>query len=109
MTPWTVARQAPVSMGLPPGKNTGVLRHFHLQGIFPTQGSNPHFLHCGQILYRVTREAPQRWDFKIKRLDGSCPGQAKHEHQDLRVSGSCAHPLSLAPGICMRDQLFILS
>ena len=27
------------------GKNTGVSCHFHLQGIFPTQGSNPHLLH----------------------------------------------------------------
>ena len=34
-----------------PGKNTGVDRHSLLQGIFPTQGSNPGLLHCRQILY----------------------------------------------------------
>ena len=28
-----------------PSKNTGVGCHFLLQGIFPTQGSNPHLLH----------------------------------------------------------------
>ena len=28
-----------------PGKNTGVGCHFLLQGIFPTQGLNPHLLH----------------------------------------------------------------
>ena len=28
-----------------PGKNTEVGCHFLLQGIFLTQGSNPHFLH----------------------------------------------------------------
>ena len=28
-----------------PGKNTGVGCHFLLQGIFSTQGSNPHLLH----------------------------------------------------------------
>ena len=28
-----------------PGKNTGVGCHVLLQGIFPTQGSNPHLLH----------------------------------------------------------------
>ena len=39
MTPWTVARQAPLSMDSP-GRNTGVGCHFLLQGIFPTQGSN---------------------------------------------------------------------
>ena len=34
-----------------PGKNTGVGCHFLLQGTFPTQGSNPHLLHCRWILY----------------------------------------------------------
>ena len=38
-----VARQAPLSLASP-GKNTGVGCHFFLQGIFLTQGSNPHFL-----------------------------------------------------------------
>ena len=32
-----------------PGKNTGVGCHFLLQGIFPTQGSNPG-PHCRQML-----------------------------------------------------------
>ena len=35
----------------PGKKNTGVGCHSLLQGIFPTQGSNPHLLHCRQILY----------------------------------------------------------
>ena len=42
--PWTVARHAPLSMGFS-GKNTGILGHFLLQEIFPTQGSNLHLLH----------------------------------------------------------------
>ena len=33
-----------------PGNNTGVGCHFLLQGIFPTQGSNPGLLHCRQML-----------------------------------------------------------
>ena len=33
-----------------PGKNTGVGCHFLLQGIFPTQGSNPRLPHCRQTL-----------------------------------------------------------
>ena len=37
-----------------PGKNTGVGSHSLLQGIFPTQGLNPHLLHCRQILYRLS-------------------------------------------------------
>ena len=36
--------QAPLSMGFS-NKNTGMSCHFHLQGIFPTQGWNPCLLH----------------------------------------------------------------
>ena len=39
-----------------PGKNTGVGCHALLQGIFPTQGSNPGFLHRRQILYRLSHQ-----------------------------------------------------
>ena len=34
-----------------PGKITGVGCHALLQGIFPTQGSNPGLPHCRWILY----------------------------------------------------------
>ena len=37
-----------------PGKNTGVSSHVLLQGIFLTQGPNPGFLHCRQILYQLS-------------------------------------------------------
>ena len=37
-----------------PGKNTGVGYHAFLQGIFPTQRSNPGLLHCQQILYHLS-------------------------------------------------------
>jgi len=37
------------------GKNTGVGCHALLQGIFPTQGSNPGFLHCRWILYHLRK------------------------------------------------------
>ena len=39
-TPWTVACQAPLSVGFP-GKNAGVSCHFLLQGIFPELGIKP--------------------------------------------------------------------
>ena len=39
-----------------PGKSTGVGCHFLLQGIFPTQGSNPGLLHCRQILYHLSHQ-----------------------------------------------------
>ena len=37
-----------------PGKNTGVGCHALLQGIFPTQESNPGFPHCRQMLHRLS-------------------------------------------------------
>ena len=77
-TPWTTAHQAPPSMGfsrqeywsggpLPslhglyspwnsPGQNTGVGSLFLLQGIFPTQTSNPGLPHCRQILYQLSHK-----------------------------------------------------
>ena len=39
-----------------PGKNTGVVCCSLLQGIFPTQGSNPGLLHCRQILYHLSHK-----------------------------------------------------
>ena len=39
-----------------PGQNTGVGFHALLQGIFPTQGSNPGLPHCRQILYHLSHQ-----------------------------------------------------
>ena len=50
-TLWTVTHQAPLVHGYSPGKNTGVGCHTLLQGIFPTQGSNPGLPHCRRILF----------------------------------------------------------
>ena len=52
-TPWTVATMLLCPWNFP-GKNAGVGCHFLLQGIFPTQESNPRLLcllHCRWILY----------------------------------------------------------
>ena len=49
--PAPVARQAPLPLGF---SGFGAGCHFLLQGIFPTQGSNPcllHLLHCRRVLY----------------------------------------------------------
>ena len=43
-----------------PGQNTGVGSLFLLQGIFPTQGSNPGLLHCKLILYRLSHKRSPR-------------------------------------------------
>ena len=44
-----------------PGKNTGVGCHALLQGIFPTQGSNPGLPHCRWILYHLSHWGSWSW------------------------------------------------
>ena len=45
-----------------PGQNIGVGSLSLLQGIFPTQGSNPGLPHCGQGFYQLaTGEAKEYW------------------------------------------------
>ena len=39
-----------------PGQNTGIGSLSLLQGIFPTQRSNPSLLHCRQILYQLSQK-----------------------------------------------------
>ena len=41
----TLCNPRTMDLQAPPGKNSGVGRSFLLQGIFLTQGSNPHFWH----------------------------------------------------------------
>ena len=64
--PWTVAHKATLSMGSwdSAGKNTQVGFHFLLQGIFPTQGSNPGLLHCRQILYCLNHQGSPIYSFQ---------------------------------------------
>ena len=43
-----------------PGQNAGVGSLSLLQGIFPTQGSNPGLSHCIQILYHLSHKGSPR-------------------------------------------------
>ena len=48
--------------------------HFLLQGIFPTQGSNPCLLRCRQILYRLSYKGSPRQSILLnKRQFGGMP------------------------------------
>src|SRR5574339_221269 len=57
-----------------PGQNTGVGSLSLLQGIFPTQRSNPGLMHCRQILYQLSHKTAVfshnsgGWKSKIKVL-----------------------------------------
>ena len=52
----TLQLQGLYSLWNSPGQNTGVGSLSLLQGILPTQGSNPGLLHCGQILYQLSHK-----------------------------------------------------
>ena len=54
-TPWTVDLQAPLSIEFSRQEYWSGLP-FPSQGIFPTQGSNPGFLHCRWILYHLSHQ-----------------------------------------------------
>ena len=43
-----------------PGKNTGVVCNALLQGIFPSQGSNPGLPHCRELLYHLSHQGSPR-------------------------------------------------
>ena len=55
--PWTVVCTKLLRPWDFPGNSTGVGCHFLLQGIFPTQGSNPGLPHCRQTLYHLSHQA----------------------------------------------------
>ena len=61
-----------------PGKNTRVGCHFLLQGIFPTQGSNPCLLHCRQTLYRLSHKGSLKEIKDLNKL--RIPLYSKTEH-----------------------------
>ena len=59
------------------GQNTGVPgSHSLLQGIFPTQGSDPGLMHCGQILYHLSHQGCMASKQRFKREDSRKLGKA---------------------------------
>ena len=55
-SPWTIALQAPLSMGFSRQEYWSGVGCYFLHGIFPTQGSNPGLSHCLQILYHLSHQ-----------------------------------------------------
>ena len=56
--------------------NTGVGCHFFLQGIFPTQGSNPGLPHCRQTLYCLSYQGDTNtmlWKGRKRTVLAICP------------------------------------
>ena len=70
-----------------PGQNTGVGSLSLLQGIFPTQGSNPGLLDCRQILYCLSHQGRGK---AVSRLVNSADGHHQGPRSTLPSSASCS-------------------
>ena len=67
-----------------PGQNTGVGSLSLLQGIFPTQGSNPGLPHCRWVLYQLSHKGSPRmleW--------GACPFSSRSSRPRDQTGVSC--------------------
>ena len=91
-----------------PGKNIGLGCHALLQGIFPTQGSNPGLPHCRQILYSLGHQGSPRKDLLSSCVSGDLnylvellfPSNLKHSYFipfSFLLSPLPWHPVSLHP------------
>ena len=83
LCPWEFSRQ-----------NTGVGCHALLQGIFPTQGSNPGLPHCRQILYHLSHQGNLSVQFSL--VAQSCPTLCNP--MNCSTPGPSPHP-SPTPGV----------
>ena len=66
-----------------PGQDTGMVCHFLLQGIFPTQGLNPGLPHCRRILYHLSHQGIPTMDYTSRTLT---PGWLGCEEEYLQVT-----------------------
>ena len=67
-----------------PGQNTGVGSLSLLQGIFPTQGSNPGLPHCRWILYQLSHKGSPRILEWV-----ACPSSSRYSRPRNQTSVSC--------------------
>ena len=69
-TPWAVACTRLLRPWDFLGKSTGGGCHFLLQGIFPTQGSNPGLPHCRQTLYHLSHQGSLKLSIDTENSNG---------------------------------------
>ena len=74
-----------------PGESTGVGCHCLLQGIFPTQESNPGLLHCRQTLYCLSHQGtPRCWCSRKPWVHSTCASDCRELLRvPLRSLGHC--------------------
>ena len=85
--------------GNSPGKNTGVGSLFLLQGIFPTQESNPGLPHCRQILYQLPWGSPNitidAWNIYFNLFIVTFTGQNFFYPTGLEIGWPMVEPISM--------------
>ena len=85
-----------------PGKNTGVGCHAKLQGICPTQGSNPGLPLCRQILYCLSHQgSPKLWEKQAK-FQSECLHFNSDRHKITLFLGY-AHSSGLRPSCSLKE------
>ena len=72
-----------------PGKNTGVGFHALLQGIFPTQGLNPHLLHL--LHWQVGFFATVPTGFTATYESAHSEGQDQNQEAEVTWNQNCPH------------------
>ena len=78
-----------------PGKNTGVGCHSLLQGIFPTQGSNPGLLNCRWFIWLFVNVAGE--EGSLSGDEGSCGKEAISVKTSPDGQGQCPQGYRLCP------------
>ena len=81
-TPWTVAYQAPLSMGSFQARELEWGAIPFSRGLFPTQGSNPGLPHCRQMLYHLSHQGSPRFR-KDTKFNGWCPMREKRRQREV--------------------------
>ena len=85
-----------------PGQNT-VGSWSLLQGIFPTQGSNPGLPHCGRIPYQLSHKGNQKSLLKLvkysnkNRKTSEASGSDRHRARTEPGEGGCPGPSGFLP------------
>ena len=69
--PWTVAHQAPLSMGILQASIPEWVAMPSSRGIFPTQGLNPGLQHCRQIFYHLSHHRNPHYKYKPSFISNS--------------------------------------
>ena len=77
-----------------PGKSTGVVCQFLLQGIFPTQGSNLGLPRCRQMLYHLSYQGSQCRRHRFNPWSRKSP----HATENLSPSAATIQPVLQGPG-----------